>query len=693
MPSERISTPATEATATEATGNPFFVPSTLPYHLPPFAAVAPEHYRPAFQRGMAEQLAEIAAITSTAEAPTFENTLVALERSGAMLRRVKNVFFNQVSSDTDATLEEIEAEITPALAAHEDTIHLDGDLFARIKTLFDTRATLDLPDADGESLRLIEKYHEQFVRAGAELSPADQDRLRELNAELASLETTFQRNLLADTKARALVLDSAESLDGLSADGVAAAAENGRTLGHDGKYVLSLKLFSNQSELASLTDRDVRRRLLEASVGRGLPVNAEVVHRIVMLRAERAALLGYESHAAYAVGDQTARSVAAVEDLMARVVPPAVANARREADALRAANGGAEIAAWDWQYYSERVRQAEYDIDSAALRPYLELERVLRDGVFFAANKVYGLSFTERPDLPAYHPDARVFEVFNEDGNGLGLFVADFYARESKRGGAWMNELVEQSELLGTRPVVVNNLNIAKPPAGEPTLLTFSEVDTLFHEFGHALHGLFSDVRYPYFSGTRVPRDFVEYPSQVNEMWVTWPEVLANYARHYETGQQIPAELVAKMEAAKLFGEGFRTVEYLGATLLDWAWHKLSAGEDPGEDVEAFEAAALEKAGLALPEIPPRYRTAYFAHIFSNEYSAGYYSYIWSEVLDADSVEWFKENGGMLRANGDRFRRELLSRGGSLDPLRAFENFRGRAPEIEPLLIRRGLTG
>ncbi|HEX4791002.1 MAG TPA: M3 family metallopeptidase [Actinospica sp.] len=693
MPSERISTPATEATATEATGNPFFVPSTLPYHLPPFAAVAPEHYRPAFQRGMAEQLAEIAAITSTAEAPTFENTLVALERSGAMLRRVKNVFFNQVSSDTDATLEEIEAEITPALAAHEDTIHLDGDLFARIKTLFDTRATLDLPDADGESLRLIEKYHEQFVRAGAELSPADQDRLRELNAELASLETTFQRNLLADTKARALVLDSAESLDGLSADGVAAAAENGRTLGHDGKYVLSLKLFSNQSELASLTDRDVRRRLLEASVGRGLPVNAEVVHRIVMLRAERAALLGYESHAAYAVGDQTARSVAAVEDLMARVVPPAVANARREADALRAANGGAEIAAWDWQYYSERVRQAEYDIDSAALRPYLELERVLRDGVFFAANKVYGLSFTERPDLPAYHPDARVFEVFNEDGSGLGLFVADFYARESKRGGAWMNELVEQSELLGTRPVVVNNLNIAKPPAGEPTLLTFSEVDTLFHEFGHALHGLFSDVRYPYFSGTRVPRDFVEYPSQVNEMWVTWPEVLANYARHYETGQQIPAELVAKMEAAKLFGEGFRTVEYLGATLLDWAWHKLSAGEDPGEDIEAFEAAALEKAGLALPEIPPRYRTTYFAHIFSNEYSAGYYSYIWSEVLDADSVEWFKENGGMLRANGDRFRRELLSRGGSLDPLRAFENFRGRAPEIEPLLIRRGLTG
>jgi peptidyl-dipeptidase Dcp len=639
---------------------------------------------------MAEQLAEIAVITSSAQPPTFENTLVELERTGAVLRRVSSVFFNQSSSDTNETLQEIEAEVSPKLAAHQDAIHLDGALFARVRTLFDARATLDLPDA--ESLRLIAKYYEEFVRAGAELSATDQERLRELNAELATLETTFQRNLLTDTKARALVLDSAEALDGLSADEVAAAAENGKALGHDGKYVLSLKLFSNQSELASLTDRDVRRRLLEASVGRGFSVNAEVVRKIVMLRAERAALLGYESHAAYAVGDQTAHSVAAVEEMLARVVPPAVANARKEADALRAAADGAEIAAWDWQYYSEQVRKAEYDIDSAALRPYLELERVLRDGIFFAANKVYGLSFTERPDLVAYHPDARVFEVFNEDGSGLGLFIADFYARESKRGGAWMNELVEQSGLLGTQSVVVNNLNIAKPPEGEPALLTFSEVDTMFHEFGHALHGLFSNVRYPYFSCTRVPRDFVEYPSQVNEMWSTWPEVLANFARHHRTGEQIPADLVAKMEAAKLFGEGFRTVEYLGATLLDWAWHKLAAGEDPGADIEAFEAAALEKAGLALPEIPPRYRTAYFAHIFSSGYSAGYYSYIWSEVLDADSVEWFKENGGMLRGNGDHFRGELLSRGGSLDPMQAFESFRGRAPEIEPLLVRRGLT-
>ena len=691
MSSEPTPTSAAQADA-PASANPFFAASTLPYQLPPFASITPADYRPAFARGMAEQLAEIAAITGDPEAPSFENTLVALERSGRLLDRVVKVFYNLTPSDTGPELEEIEAEISPRLAAHQDAIHLDGALFGRIKALYAARDSLDLPEPAAESLRLVEKYHQEFVRAGAELSPADQSRLRELNAELATLSTTFQRNLLADTKARALVLGEASALAGLSEDAVAAAAENGRALGHAGGYVLSLKLFSNQTELASLTDREVRQRLLEASIGRGFSVNAEVIRQIVTLRAERAALLGYESHAAYAVADQTARTVADVEEMLGRLVPPAVANARREAEALRGASGGAQIAAWDWQYYSEQVRKAEYDLDTAALRPYLELERVLHDGVFFAAEKVYGLTFTPRPDLRAYHPDARVFEVFNEDGSGLGLFIADFYARSSKRGGAWMNELVEQSALLGTKPVVVNNLNIAKPPAGEPTLLTFDEVNTMFHEFGHALHGLFSNVAYPYFSGTRVPRDFVEYPSQVNEMWVTWPQVLANYAKHYRTGEPIPAELVAKMEAAKLFGEGFRTVEYLGATLLDWAWHKLTAGEDPGADIEAFEAAALEKAGVAMAEIPPRYRSGYFAHVFSSEYSARYYSYIWSEVLDADSVDWFAANGGMTRANGDHFRAELLSRGGSLDPIKAFENFSGHAPEIEPLLIRRGLV-
>jgi peptidyl-dipeptidase Dcp len=674
--------------------NPFFAPSTLPYRLPPFESITLEHYLPAFERGMAEQLAEIDEITSSAEAPDFTNTLVALERSGQLLRRVDLVFSNQVSSDTNPELQDIEAEINPRLAAHGDAIHLNAALFARIKALYEARETLNFPaEADAaESLRLVEKYYEDFVRAGAELSAADQERLRELNSELAALSTTFQRNLLADTKARSLVLDDVSALDGLSQDAIAAAAENGKARGHEGKYVLSLKLFSNQTELASLSDRDVRRQLLEASLGRGFSVNSEVIRVIVRLRAERAALLGFESHAAYAVSDKTARTVANVEEMLGRLVPPAVANARREAEALRAVSGGAEIAAWDWQYFEEKVRKAEYDIDSAALRPYFELESVLHNGIFFAANKVYGLSFTERPDLQAYHADARVFEVFNEDGSELGLFILDPYARESKRGGAWMNSLVNQSGLFGTKPVVVNNLNIAKPPAGEPALLTSDEVRTAFHEFGHALHGLFSHVHYPRFTGTRVPRDFVEYPSQVNEMWQDWPEVLANYAKHYRTGEPIPAELVEKLAAAQQFGEGFRTVEYLGATLLDWAWHKVSAGEDPGEDIAAFEATALEKAGLALPEVPPRYRTGYFAHIFTNDYSAGYYSYIWSEVLDADSVEWFKENGGMTRANGDHFRATLLSRGGSVDAMRAFENFRGRAAEIEPLLVRRGLT-
>jgi peptidyl-dipeptidase Dcp len=676
--------------------NPFFAASTLPYQLPPFESITMEHFRPAFERGMADQLAEIDRITASTEAPTFTNTLVALERSGELLRRVDSVFSNRASADTNDELQEIEAEISPRLAAHDDAIRLNSALFGRIKALYEARETLDYPaETDpAESRRLVEKYYEDFGRAGAELSAADQERLRELNSELATLATTFQRNLLADTKARSLVLDDVAALDGLSPDAIAAAAENGRARGHEGKYLLSLKLFSNQSELASLTDRDVRRRLLEASLGRGFPVNADVIRSIVRLRAERAALLGFENFAAYAVSDKTARTVANVEEMLGRLVPPAVANARREAEALRAISDsdGAEIAAWDWQYYSDKVRKAEYDIDGAALRPYFELESVLHNGVFFAANKVYGLSFTARPDLTAYHPDARVFEVFDEDGSELGLFVFDPYARESKRGGAWCNALVRQSGLLGAKPVVVNNLNVAKPPEGEPTLLTFDEVRTTFHEFGHALHHLFSNVHYLYFAGTRVPRDFVEYPSQVNEMWQDWPEVLANYAKHYRTGKPIPADLVAKLAAAQQFGEGFRTVEYLGATLLDWAWHKLSAGEDPGADIEAFEATALEKAGLALPEIPPRYRTGYFAHAFSGDgYSAGYYSYIWAEVLDADSVEWFKENGGMTRANGDHFRAELLSRGGSVDAMQAFANFRGRAPEIEPLLVRRGL--
>lgn len=673
------------------TENPFFEPSTLVYELPPFTVIREEHYLPAFERGMADQLAEIAAITADPQPPTFENTMVALERSGALLRRVGAVFENQSASDTNDVVDAVDAQISPLLAAHRDAIHLDGALFARIETLYEQREPLGL---DAESLRLLERHHTRFVRAGARLAAPQQARLRELNAELASAATAFQQNVAADTRARALVLDSAEQLDGLSADAVAAAAENGRALGHDGKYVLSLKNFSNQSELTQLTDRSVRERLLAASLGRAAAANGPLAIRMAGLRAERAALLGHPNHAAYVVADETAGSVAAVDGLLARLVPAAVANAEREAvelAKLAAADGITEIAAHDWAFYSERVRQTSYDVDASVLRPYFELERVLHDGVFFAAGLAYGLTFTERPDLVGYHPDARVFEVFEEDGGSLGLFLGDFHARASKRGGAWMDELVSQSTLLDQRPVVMNNLNIARPAAGEPVLLTWDEVRTLFHEFGHALHGLFSDVRYPLFSGTGVPRDFVEFPSQVNEMWMTWPAVLANYAKHHVTGEPLPAELVERMTAAEGFGQGFRTVEYLAAALLDWAWHTIPAGRQI-DDAEEFEAQALAGAGLALAAVPPRYRTTYFNHIFAGGYSAGYYAYIWSEVLDAETVGWIKGNGRTVRESGAAFRAELLSRGGSVDAMECFRAVIGRDPQPGPLLARRGLA-
>ncbi|MEZ0094749.1 M3 family metallopeptidase [Streptacidiphilus sp. EB129] len=668
--------------------NPLLVPSALPFELPPFADIREEHYLPAFEAGMAEQLAETAAVAADPEPPTYANTIEALERSGALLRRVSAVFFNQSSADSSPAVQEIEAGISPRLAAHSDAIHLDPALFARIDALHARRAELDL---DAESRWVLERYHAKFVRAGARLGADQQARLRELNAELATAATAFEQNIFADTRAAALVLDDVADLAGLSPDAVAAAEENGRALGRDGGYVISLKNFSNQTELAALDDPGVRRRLLAASLARGIESNGALAARMAALRAERAALLGFDSHAAYEVADQTAGSTEAVDAMLGRLVGPAVANARREAEALAAEAGVDRIAAADWQYWSEKVRKARFAIDSSVMRPYLELETVLRDGVFFAAGLVYGISFTERPDLVGYHPDARVFEVTDADGSPLGLFLGDFHARESKRGGAWMNELVTQSRLLGQLPVVVNNLNIAKPPAGEPVLMTWDEVTTLFHEFGHALHGLFSDVRHPLVAGTEVPRDFVEYPSQVNEMWADWPEVLANYARHHETGEPMPAELVTRMKAAENFGEGFRTVEYLAATLLDWAWHTLPAGERP-DDAEAFEADALRRYGLALQEIPPRYRTGYFSHIFAGGYAAGYYGYIWSEVLDADTVEWFKEDGRTIRESGEIFRRELLGRGGSVDSMGAFAAFRGRAPEITPLLTRRGLT-
>ncbi|MEV6427759.1 M3 family metallopeptidase [Nocardia sp. NPDC051463] len=681
------------------TTNPLFEPSTLPYQLPPFAEISEEHYLPAFECGMVEQLAEIAAITSGDDAPTFTDTIVALEHSGELLTRVANVFFNMTASDSSAGTDAIEAEISPKLAAHRDAVYLDPALFARVESLYQRRNELSL---EAEEQRLLEQYHIRFVRAGARLDAAGQARLRELNAEIASAATEFGQNNLAATNAAALIIETVDELAGLSPAAVAAAAENAGSLGHAGAWALRLQNFSNQPVLAELADRDVRRRVMVASLGRGVGEddrNGHVAVRIATLRAERAALLGYSDHAAYAVEDQTAKTAEAVEEMLGRLIEPAVANAGREAaelaTAMRATAAAAdtELRSWDWQYWSEKVRAERFSVDAEALRPYFELDRVLRDGVFFAAEQVYGITLRERDDLAGYHPEVRVFEVFDADGTALGLFLGDFFTRPSKRGGAWMNELVSQSRLLGTKPVVVNNLNIATPPAGEPALLTWDNVRTLFHEFGHALHGLFSNVYYPFFSGTEVPRDFVEFPSQVNEMWMAHPQVLANYAEHIETGAPMPVDLVERMAAAERFGEGFRTVEYLGAALLDWAWHRAPNPEALADiDAETFEAEALRKAGLAIDAIPPRYRTGYFAHIFSGGYAAGYYSYIWSEVLDADTVDWFNDGSASLRAKGETFRRELLSRGGSVDPMEAFESFRGRAPDIEPLLVRRGLV-
>jgi peptidyl-dipeptidase Dcp len=651
--------------------NPFFAPSSLPYRLPPFDEIREEHYLPAFERGMAEHLAEVEAIASSDEPPTFENTIAALERSGRILDRTATAFFTMASSNTSDGIMEIEKRISPELTRHSDAIRLNRALWARIK-----QVTTD----DPEEAWLLEKYREDFVRAGADLSEPEQERLRRINEELSRLSTEFSQNLLKASTESALVVDDAKELDGLDEAAIKAAEK-------DGRYVLPLLNFTNQPALAQLTDRDVRRRLFELSVGRA-PENFALAVRMATLRAERAALLGFPTHAAYVVADQTAKTVEAVEEMLGQLVGPAVRNAKAEAEAL-AEQAGFPIEPWDWSFYAEKVRRSRYEFDAEAMRPYFELNRVYRDGVFKAATLLYGVTFEERPDLKGYHEDVRVFEVFEEDGTALGLFLLDPYARPNKRGGAWMNNLVDQSFLFGEKPVVVNNLNITKPAEG-PTLLSYDEVNTAFHEFGHALHGLFSQVRYPRVSGTQVPRDFVEYPSQVNEMWVTWPEILESYARHHETGEPMPAELVEKLKAAEKFNQGFKTVEYLAATLLDWAWHKLAPGQEVA-DAEAFEREALEAAGIAFPPVPPRYRTNYFMHIFSGGYSAGYYSYIWSEVLDAESVEWFKENGGLTRANGDHFRRELLSRGGSVDPLASFVAFRGREPSIRPLLERRGL--
>jgi peptidyl-dipeptidase Dcp len=678
--------------------NPFAAPSTLPFAFPPFDAVRHEHYRPAFEAGVAEQLAEIAAITADPEPPTFANTVEAFERTGRLLDRTMRVFYEMANSMADPQMQELEAELMPAYSAHTDAVLLDAALFERLDAVHAARHESGLTD---EQVRLVERHHTDFVRAGAALGPQDQARLRALNEEISKATTAFGSTLLAAANAAALVVEDRAQLAGLSDDAIESAAIAAKERGIEG-YLLRLLSPTIQPAMSVLHDRDLRRRLHEAATTRGMDGGPHdtraLLTRIAALRAERAGLLGYPDHASYKVADQTAGTTEAVTAMLDAMAAPAMANLERERAeieaAMRADGLDDEVRPWDWAYYAAKVRAATYDVDAGALRPYFSLDRVLHDGVFFAAEKLYGTTFTERHDLPVYAPDVRVYEVFDHDGSTLGLFICDWFARSTKRGGAWMDEFVTQSHLFGERPVVVVCLNVPRPAEGQPALMTVDEVRTAFHEFGHALHGLFSDVTYPRIAGTATPRDFVEFPSQVNELWGFWPEVLAHYARHHETGEPLDQELADRLIASRDAGSGFDTVAMLGAALLDHEWHRLAPGSAPvsPEDVEAFEAAALERHGVRSALVPPRYRSGYFAHSFTTGYDGGYYSYLWSEVLDADMVDWFTDNGGLRRENGQVFRERLLSRGGAVDPIEAFASIRGRGPDPAPLLRRRGLA-
>jgi len=677
--------------------NPFAKVSSLPLHYPAFDKIKDEHFKPAFDAGMRAQLREVAAIAANKAAPTFENTIVAMERSGQLLARVSTTFSNLQSANTNDALDAIDRGMSPKLATHHDAIFMNDKLWQRVKAIYDKRDSLKL---DAESTHLVERYRRDFVRAGANLSAADKEKLKAFNGEIASLQSTFAQNVLKEANASALVVDTRAELAGLADADIDAAAAEAKKRGLDGKYVIVLANTTIQPPMASMTNRATRERLMAASLARGSRGgefdSRSLVQRLVKLRAEKAALLGYPNYAAYSLEVETAKTPEAVNKLLGELAAPAVGNAKKEAAEIQkvidAEKGGFQVAAQDWAFYTDKVRQAKYAFDESQLKPYFEMNNVVQNGVFFAATKEFGITFKERKDLPVYDPDVRTFDVFDANGKQLAIFILDYYARPNKQGGAWMNEYVTQSTLLGTMPVVANHLNIPKPAAGQPTLLTYDEVRTAFHEFGHALHGMFSNVKYPTFGGANTPRDFVEYPSQVNEMWATWPEVLANYAKHYQTGAPMPKELLDKVQASKKFNMGFVTTEYLAASLLDQRWHQITPAQVP-TDVLGFEAQALRDAGVDFAPVPPRYRTTYFSHSFSLGYSAGYYAYLWSEKLDADTVEWFKENGGLLRKNGDHFRATLLSRGGSADAMDLFRNFRGRDAKIEPLLERRGLTG
>ena len=688
-----VTTPAPAAAPQSA--NPLLTVSPLPFQAPQFDKIKDSDFLPAFEQGMKEHLAEIRKIADNPEPASFDNTFVAMEKSGETLTRVSRIFFGLVQADTNPEREKVQEEIAPRLAAHQDEISLDPKLFARIKSLYDQRDTLNL---DPEQKRLVEYQYKEFVRAGAQLSDADKDSLRKLNVEETTLSTAFHTKLVAATAAGAVVVDDKARLDGLSDGDLAAAAEDAKARKLDGKYLLALQNTTQQPVLASLKDRDLRTEVMKASETRSEKGDAndtrQTIQRLAQLRAQKAKLLGFGSYAAYSLSDQMAGTPDKALKLLTDTVPAATAKARGEVAEMQkvidAQKGGFKLAASDWDFYAEQVRKAKYDLDESQIKPYFELNNVLENGVFYAANQLYGITFKQRTDIPTYNPDMKVYEVFDKDGSSLALFYTDYFKRDSKSGGAWMDEFVGQDALTGTKPVVYNVCNFTKPAPGQPALISFDDVTTMFHEFGHALHGMFSKVKYPTLAGTATSRDFVEFPSQFNEHWATDPKVFAHYAKHYQTGEAMPQALVDKIKKSRTFNQGYATTEYLSAALLDLAWHTLPA-DAPLQDVDQFETAALKKFKVDLPQVPPRYRTSYFDHIWGGGYSAGYYAYFWSEVLDDDAYEWFKEHGGLTAENGQIFRDKILSRGNTVELADLYRAFRGKDPSVEPLLENRGL--
>jgi len=675
--------------------SPFAVPSSLPYQAPRFDLIKDGDYQPAFDAGMKQQRAEIDAIAANLAAPSFENTIAALERSGRMLERVNNTFFAVVQANTNPALDKVQTIEAPKLAAHNDAIFLDAKLFARVKALYDQRANLKL---DPEALQVLTLYYRQFVHAGAQLSEKDKTHLKEINKEDASLEAQFQQKLVAAAKAGGLVLRDKADLAGLTDSEVAATVEAAKARKLAGKYVIPLQNTTQQPLLTSLENRGIREKLFNQSWTRAEKGDRndtrEIISRLAVLRADKAKLLGYPNYAAYVLYDQMAQTPDAVEKFIGQLVPPTRGKAAEEAKLIQQAidkdGPHFDLKPWDWQRYSEKVRKARYDLDEAALKPYFELNKVLKDGVFYAANRLYGITFKQRRDIPVYQPDVMVFEVFDQDGKSLGLMYFDYFKRDNKSGGAWMSNFVGQSKLLGTKPVIYNVANFTKPAAGQPALISFDDVGTMFHEFGHALHGLFANQTYPLVSGTNVARDFVEFPSQFNENWALYPDVLKHYAVNYKTGAPIPQSLVDRIKAADKWGQGYALGELLAASQLDMKWHMLAAGS-PKQDVDAFETKALKDTGTDFPNVPPRYRSSYFLHIWANGYASGYYAYQWTVMLADDSYAWFTAHGGLTRANGQRFRDLILSRGHTLDYGPMFRAFYGKDPDIAPMLAHRGL--